>query len=90
MLTSSPLLRKSPHAMPDKKLPLIGPSNLGTGGCFVESSTDITFMYDCVLSLAKMRCSLRSTPPLWDIPEPVAVVELVLWSMLSIAPVNKP
>ena len=47
MLTSSPLLRKSPHAMPDKKLPLIGPSNLGTGGCFVESSTDITFVYDC-------------------------------------------
>ena len=105
MLTSSPLLRKSPHAMPDKKLPLIGPSNLGTGGCFVESSTDITFVYDCgrsitfldVLSLAKMRCSLRSTPPLcsfgcWkrDIPEPVAVVELVLWSILLIAPaVNK-
>ena len=44
MLTSSPLLRKSPHAMPDKKLPLIGP---GSGGCFVESSTDITFVYDC-------------------------------------------
>ena len=45
------LLRKSPHAMPDKKLPLIGPSNLGTGGCFVESFTDITFVYDCGSSI---------------------------------------
>ena len=60
MLTSSPLLQKSPHAMPDKKLPLIGPSNLGTGGCFVESSTDITFVYDCGSSITFSGCSFPS------------------------------